>query len=54
MCRTNFEWVAQVSILRPGFLLEMGPNRNTHLFAPLGDLPPVQLALTVAGRGADV
>jgi hypothetical protein len=26
----DFEWVAQVSILRPGFLLAMGSGRNTH------------------------
>jgi hypothetical protein len=30
MARTNVEWVAQVSLLRPGFLLANGPSRNTH------------------------
>jgi hypothetical protein len=32
----DFKWVAQVSILRPGFLLGVGPGRNTHLlFLPI-------------------
>ena len=28
--RTNIEWVAQVSLLRPGFLLRNRPYRATH------------------------
>ena len=28
LLRTNIEWVAQVSLLRPGFLLANGPGRN--------------------------
>jgi hypothetical protein len=27
--RINLEWVAQVSLLRPGFLLAMGPGQVT-------------------------
>jgi hypothetical protein len=29
MVRMNIEWVAQVSLLRPGFLSQMGLGRNT-------------------------
>ena len=31
MARTNLEWVAQVSLLRPVFLPQMDPGRNTQV-----------------------
>jgi hypothetical protein len=31
MAPTNVEWVAQVSLLRPGFLPQMGLSRNTQV-----------------------
>jgi hypothetical protein len=31
MTRTNIKWVAQVSILRPGFLLRNRSYRNTQV-----------------------
>jgi hypothetical protein len=41
------EWVAQLSLLRPGFLLEMGPGRNTQV-SKARPGPPTQCS-SVAG-----
>src|SRR5271165_7009879 len=50
MARTNLEWVAQVSILRPGFLPQMGPGRNTQVSKSRPGPPTLNLKVSQSGR----
>ena len=50
MERTNVEWVAQVSLLRPGFLSQIGTGRNTQV-SKARPGPPTQSLEFVAYPG---
>src|ERR1035438_10433633 len=47
LARTNVEWVAQVTLLRPGFLPQMGLDRNTQV-SKARPGPPTQSREVVA------